>query len=739
MASPSNPFDEFDKHLAGPRAVPVPENPFDEFDGASPIERGVAKQEAADALAQARAQQEYAERQRAIAKMDRDNPQWAPNPLVVDEPPAVKPFLEYTKEPLPPSPVQKIGAQMQMDLLENENRQRQIMARTLFPDIPVSKAMQRVGFYDGKPVYIDDKGEMQQLSSGMGRFLANMTANSPEMLGATVGSFAGPGGAAAGAAGMHGIKRGVASLIYNEPTTVGQNLTGMAIEGGLTLAGEAPARVVNAIGNKGTFLDMSRRDLQNAQAVQKRIKGETGIDVDLAQASDDPRLISLRAYLGRYPGKSAKTLADQDEKALEQFHKRTTDVLDAIATAKPAEIAEAGGVNAADAALRTARREVSNKVRPLYNRAYEKNPVVTDPDILGFMKLPFFPEAYRAGQQIARLEEKEAATIMAQTVKETRVPHSSGKFKVTQREVIDTPISQPDLRSLDYLKQGLDAQIAQLKDAKQFKLAGALEQQKKAFVEALDRLPSPEYKAAREAYAKLRASTIDPLEQGPVGVLAQLKDQSAVGAAAKIFGDSNVTDTQIARAKAAIQAENPQAWNDLVRTWLGNRLNEARTETQRGIELNTPGKFRQDVYGNEALRTKMKQILPAGAVDDFDNLMFAAQKLASTPVAGSNTFRDTQIGEMLKSRSMSVFKWLTQFRKKAIDTAERADMDRGSQELAAALVDPTKVKHIRRILQMKPSTQQALLLSTVVGARTGAEALRDEVQQSQPDSEIFAQ
>jgi hypothetical protein len=222
-------------------------------------------------------------------------------------------------------------------------------------------------------------------------------------------------------------------------------------------------------------------------------------------------------------------------------------------------------------------------------------------------------------------------------------------------------------------------------------------------------------------------------------VLAQLKDQSAVGAAAKIFGDTNVTDTQIARAKAAIQAENPQAWNDLVRTWLGNRLNEARTETQRSIELNTPGKFRQDIYGNEALRTKMKQILPTGSVDDFDNLMFAAQKLASTPVAGSNTMRDTEIGNMLKSRSMSVFKWLTTPRKKAIDTAERLAMDKGSQELAAALTDPTKVKHIRRILQMKPSTQQALLLSTVVGARTGAEAVRDEVQQQQPDSAIFAQ
>lgn len=727
MASPSNPFDQFDKHLPGKHAEAAPANPFDEFDAdATPIERGIEQQDRKTAMTQALAQQQYETRQRQNEADYQKYPDWRPNPLVVDAPPAVDPYLQYRKPELPPAPAQKFGAQFKMDLLSNEDTQRQVMARALFPDQPLAEAVKRVGFYDGNAVYIDNNGEMQQLSSGMAKFLANMSANSPEMLGSIGGSFAGPGGAAAGAAGAHGLKRIVAGQIFDEPFDPIGIGTGMAVEGALGLAGELPGRAAGAIGNRRALFNVRPDELRDAVEVQRRVKADTDIDLDIAQASGNRRLISARKWLARHPGESADIFQNQDERALGQLHTYQDKVLDSIASAKPGEIAEAGGVNAADAALRTARREVSNKVRPLYNAAYAKNPIVTDPDVLGFMKLPFFPEAYAAGQQIAKLEEREAPTIMAHTVKETRVPHSSGKFKVTQREVQEAPISQPDLRSLDYLKQGLDAQIEQLRGSGQGKLAGALEQQRKEFVAALDRLPSPEYKAARELYGKLHEARIAPLENGPVGVLAKLKDKDAVGAAAQVFGDAYVTPTQIAIAKKAIDAENPAAWNDLTRAWLEKVFHQARTESQTGVELNPGGKSRQVLYGNPKLVAKMDAILPAGSTDMFQKLMDASQKLSRTPLAGSNTPVDTEFREVLKGRALPIFKWITTFRKKAIDAAEEAAVEKGSKEVALAMTDPTKVAHMRRILRMKPSVQQAVLLSTVIGARTGADAVRSQ-------------
>lgn len=732
MASRPNPFDKYDKALEGRHSEGAPANPFDKYDDAevedTPIERGLSKQEQKDALVQAQAQAAYEERQRALAQQDVQFPQWKPNPLVVDQPPAVDPYLEYRKSPLPPAPSQKFGAQFKMDLLSNENTQRQVMARSLFPDMPLDEAMKRVGFYDGKAVYMDDNGEIQQLSSGMARFMANMAANAPETAGSIGGSFLGPWGTAGGAAGAHGLKRVIAGQIFGEPFDPLDIGKGMATEAALGAVGDIPGRAVGVIGNRRALFNMTPSELQTAADVQRRIKADTGIDIDLAQASGNRKLISARKFLARHPGESADIFQAQDERAMAQLHDYQDKVLDSIASAKPAEVAEKGGVNAADAALRSVRREVSNKVRPLYTAAYEKNPVVTDPEILKFLKLPYFPEAYAAGQKIARLEAAEAPTVMGYTVKETREKHPSGAFRVTKREVQEAPINQPDLRSLDYVKQGLDDQIGELKKSNP-KLAGALMQQRNAFVAALDNLASPEYQAARRAYAQLHASHIAPLENGPVGILAQLKDQDAVGAAAKVFGDADVTPTQIALARKAITAQHggTEAWNDLTRAWISKVFNKARTESQTGVELNPAGKSRQVLYGNPRLVAKMDEILSPGATDVFEKLMDASQRLSRTPLAGSNTPVDTEFREVLKGRALPVFKWLTTFRRKAIDTAEEAAVEKGSKEVAIAMTDPTKIKHMRRILRMRPSVQRAVLLSTVIGSRTGVEALRGEV------------
>lgn len=742
----SNPFDQFDTHLGAPadpaapyviprravapRSTPAPVNPFDEFDD-TPIGQGIAKQEDKTAIFQAQKQVEYEARQKQLAEFDAAHPEARVGSDVMREPPeAVDPNLEYRKPPLPPSPMQSFSTSYKMGNLENENRMRQVMARDLFPDMNRTEAMQRVGFFDGNPVYIDDNGEMQQLSSGRVKFGANMAANWPEILASPLGP--------PGIAGAHGIKRGVASLIFNEPTTPLQNLRGMAIEGGIGLAGELPGRALNIAGGRGTFVHMKPAQLQAAQAVRQRILDTTGIETDIAQASGNRNLISARKYLARHPGESGQIFDDFDKRSLQQLHDAQDRVLDGIATAQPAEIAEAGGVNAADAALKTARREISNKVRPLYNAAYAKNPQITDPELLSYLKLPYFPEAYAAGQRIARLEEREAPTMMTYATKTSREKHSSGAFRVTKKEVTEVPVSQPDLRSLDYLKQGLDGEIQKLKDAGALKEAGALEMQRNEFVKALDRLPSGEYQAARRMYQTLYDTRMAPLENGPVGVLAKLKDKDAVGAAAKIFGDAEVTDSQIQLAKRAIQAENPQAWDDLTRTWLSDVFQKARTESQTGIELNPAGKSRQALYGNNKLRTKMKAILPPGSVQAFDDLMFASQKLSSTPIAGSNTPVDTEFKEILKGRALPFFKWMTTFRKQAIDTAERAAVEQGSKDMALAMTDPTKIKHIKRVLRMRPSVQQAVLLSTIIGARTGAEAARSEYVKHE-DSAQFAQ
>ncbi len=256
----------------------------------TPIDKAVAGQEDSAAILQAQKQQAYEARQAQLDQFEKEHPEAKVGADIMREPaPTIDPSLAYYP-PLPPSPVQKFGTATKIGLLEDQETQRRVMAKALFPDDP--DAMDRVGFYDGKAVYIDDKGQMQQLTSGMTQFLANTTANSPEIAASLVPDV-GPGLAA----GVHGIKRGIASLIFDEPTEPLDNLKGMAIEGGLNLAGELPGRVVGRLGNRGTFVSMTPEQLKAAQEVQRRIKADPdlGFDVDLAQASGDRKLISARS------------------------------------------------------------------------------------------------------------------------------------------------------------------------------------------------------------------------------------------------------------------------------------------------------------------------------------------------------------------------------------------------------------------------------------------------------------
>jgi len=706
----------------------------------TPIESATAKQEQATAMFQAQKQQEYSDRMAAIRKYEAEHPDQVygqPELLALDRE-AVDPYLQYRKPPLPPSPVQKFGTTAKIDLVDDELTKRRIMADSLFPKDP--EGINRVGFFDGKPVYVDDNGDMQQLSSGWTRFGASNLANAPETAGAIAGSLSGPWwGAPTGAMAMHAGKRYIASKIFDEPLDPVGLAKSTAVEGVTALGGDVLGRVPIGLYNKGRYIDMTPGELRAAEKVRQQTKADLDIDLDLAQAAGNRRLIAARGFAARSPTKAADKFETHDLKSAGQFEDATRRVLDTIATEKNADVAGLAGTNAAERAIMTAKREVSNKVRPDYEAAYAKMPVVTDPKILEFLKLPYFPEAFKRGQIIAKLEENEAPYVTTKVPQKFTREKTGAFYRMKASPASDeASIQVPDLRALDNMKQGLDDVIEELRGGEKpkLKLAGALQRQRDAFVDALDKI-TPEYAAAREKYKTLHAAQIAPLENGPVGVLARIKDRDAATAAAQIFSDENVSPAQIALARRAIQAQSPQTWNDLVRSWLGYSLNAAKRETKSGAEVNVPGKFRNELYDTPQQRLRMREMLPPDSVDAFEKLMDAAKRLGSTPVAGSVTRHDTEFANAMKGRAASAFKWLSTPRKKVIDLAEQEALDRGTVAIADALLDPAKVRHLRRVLLMRPSTQRTILLSTIIGAQQTPKAV-DAAYPHAPDSAPFA-
>ena len=166
-----------------------------------------------------------------------------------------------------------------------------------------------------------------------------------------------------------------------------------------------------------------------------------------------------------------------------------------------------------------------------------------------------------------------------------------------------------------------------------------------------------------------------------------------------------------------------EAWNGLVRQWVGQNWNKALKETQAGAELNAAGKLRQALFGTPNDRAKMQAMLPPNAIQAFEDLMTAAQALARTPSSGSNTYRDTVIGEGLSASGASTLKWLTSLRAQAVKGWEGKALEENTLAVTEALLDPAKQRLLRKVVKMSDQAQQVSALTAILGGQIGARSL----------------
>lgn len=703
-------------------------------------------------------------RAQQLRDMGLEDPRSLDNPDV-----PIEGFMRTVVPPVLPAKETNFGATLKADLASDPDTKRRLAAQSLFPNDP--NGASRIGFVDDKMVYVDEGGQLREVSPGLARFGASVVANAPEIGGAIIGSAA-TGfpvlGAAFGGALGRILKRSGMGLAVDEPVTAG----GLAQEA----AGEAATNVVGGVLGKGAvaladrakIVDLASRNVATAEQARDYIRRTTGINVDLAQATGDRRLIALRAYAARYPGQSADLIQAADEAANGQLDTAVERVLNIVAKGQPSEVAGMAGANAAQTAITAARAAVQKIVRPLYDKAYAAVPVVDRTtrqgnEILDFLKLPYFGEAFSAGQRLRALETGSAAkpsTVSTQTLsrgtpeewsratttvrstptgaKTITSKMSEGTRKETndgvltsRDETVVRDITQPSLEELDYTKRALDIQIEDMLAKGQRQRARALKIKRDEFVAALDNLPSSEWKAARAEYARLAKSTLEPLEQGLVGVLAQVRSPKAAAAAAKIFNDPNITASQIRATRATFlqQEGGEEAWNGLARLWVARAWNKAQKMTQTGDAVNPAGKLRQALIGTPSQKANMEAALGPGSVQAFDDLMTALQALARTPTAGSNTYRDQTIGEMLKGQAAVLFKWITSPRKAVTDAAEQRLMERNVVAITEALLDPAKRNQLRIVVKMQDRTKQAILLTSILGTTGVAKAAVPEDDQ----------
>lgn len=497
--------------------------------------------------------------------------------------------------------------------------------------------------------------------------------------------------------------------------------------------------------DRGRIADFTPQNMRGALSTRDRLKQLTGIDVDLAQASGNKKLIAIRAYAARYPGKSAELIQAAEEAQQGQVEDAVGRVLDSIARAAPAEVYGVSGMNAARMVIETAKASRDHAVKPYYDAARKvsisgdvaemlnRDPVLrhfgkkVQNDPLYQRQLGIDPDATTTVRTNATPgQELRSDSLMNQQ----RMEPTAGSRASRQLKV---PAAQP-VNTVGYwhqVQQAIDDEIA--KSAKEPNKVRILAEARKSLNQKLE-AASPEFAEANRYYSQFTKEAIEPLERSAVGTLARITNPKAATAAARIFADPNISAAELRATRASVvsQEGGAEAWNGLVRQWVSSRWNKAMRETQTGSEVNPAGKFRQALIGTPEDKAKMAIMLPPESLQAFDDLMEAAQSIARTPSTGSNTMRDTEIKEQLKGTALTAYRYLTSPRQAIREAGEQRALETATEAIAEAILNPVKRSQLRQVVRMAPGTKKVILLSGILSAKAGQENASGQTELPRP-------
>jgi len=245
--------------------------------------------------------------------------------------------------------------------------------------------------------------------------------------------------------------------------------------------------------------------------IPTRLAADRAMGVPSVVANVDPALVDLAETVTQRSGPSGRraeaALGDQREGARERVYRQTEQGL------QPGEF-----FNDQDTLVRTMRARAA----PAYQEAYRVGEVF-DPQITSMLELPQYRNAWNTARQLA---EQDASAAQVRSIRTgaafdpeefrlREIYRVTGKDPDTGADILELAQTVPDVRTLDYMKRALDAQIdagfssenpaVRASAASLRELRNGLRDRTKELV--------PEYRRAVDEYAS-DASVLDALNTG---------------------------------------------------------------------------------------------------------------------------------------------------------------------------------------------------------------------------------
>lgn len=518
-------------------------------------------------------------------------------------------------------------------------------------------------------------------------------------MGATAGAVSGAGSATEGSRGAGALAGGVLGGAVGAALPVATRAGAAGGRWAAERLAPTAARVEErAAGKMNQALRESGID---PQEVARRVAQDRAMGVPSTVANVDRALTDLAEVVAQRTGRGTRTveekLGQQKSGARERAYQQVSKGL------KP-------GDYYADEERLVA--ELRNRARNVYDTAYAKG-AVDDPDLLEILKNPTFAGFFQKAQSIAD-KEALAAKLRGEDPSAYALPDIyEPKFKIdpeTGQQVPDgfDVSKMPDVRTLDYIKRGIDATIdSGFRGSGMSKAeASALRELRREFVSAIDR-NVPEYAAARKAYAG-DIEVIDAMRTG-------MND----------FG--KLDHEQVAKLVSGMSAAEKEAFRTGVARDLYGRI------------MNPSGNFNsaQRLIGSPEMRQKLESLfdnksqfdLFAGALEREAQLFHQANAvLGNSRTAKRQAMRDALeeepgVGQAIATAVTGGF-W-NSLTSTALRAASRSSMtEETSSKLADMLMssDPNAVAAVVRVLEKQAAGElpKAARAGAVEGGLTTA-------------------
>jgi hypothetical protein len=456
-----------------------------------------------------------------------------------------------------------------------------------------------------------------------------------------------------------------------------------------------------------------QRIVDQTQQARTGLREATGTDVSVfrGQATGLPSDLLAQRFLSQIDPTSQRAL-DALKRQNQEAYEATLSVINQIAPEETIEFAGRQLRDASEKAIAARRALQVQASSPIYKQAFRRQRQGKVPPL----DMDQFAVKYR---NIAKQFDPQKADVkdeIAESLKDVvrRVDAAKG-----------------DLRQLHNVKMHIDRMLeGDGKDGLARSTKRFLRDVKSDLVGELTK-QSPSYRAARSEFIRTQGP-VDELLDSIVGKVADLGDDQLDQVASKVF-NQNVTPEAVRAAKKVIQEQNPEAWNQIVRRELFRRVGGIQVKAaEQGIEklINTPGKLRSAIFGNENQRRVLLQSLDGEPRKNLLYLEKVLEAAASGRAAGSPTTPFAVIRDKLMGSLRVAKQAITSPLETVAKVGDETIFNRNARALADIMYDPQWVERMSNIRALgntkKAATELEKLFDDALRVSTQASRTAEE-------------